>query len=111
MITITYKYTRPDTSVPFFIDSPDFAELVTRWTELSDALDVKPVRTISEDQLESVTTFVFENQELSAMYQFVVDENLPEWLSERNIYYVRHGHTLVGTRLNGVEEENTFVTI
>ena len=111
MITIIYKSTRPNLSAPFFVDAPEHAGLVARWVELSDALDIKPIKEISDDQLEMTTKFVFESQELSAMYQFVIDENLPEWLAERNLYYVQHNHTLVGTRVNGIEEDNVFVTI
>ena len=111
MITVTYKSTRTDTSTPFFVDAPENADLVARWVELSEALDITHTKEISDDQLELTTKFVFESQELASMYQFVIDENLPEWISERNLYYVTHRHTLVGVRMNGAGEENTFVTI
>jgi hypothetical protein len=111
MITLTYKTTRPNTSAPFFVDSPDHVQLVTRWTELSDALDIKPIRLTSDDTLETVTTFLFESQEMADMYYFVVQENLPDWLETRNLYYVMHGHSLVAERLTGNGELSTFFTI
>lgn len=104
MITLTFTTTRPDTSVPFFVDHPNNAELVAKWSELSSILDIKPLKEVSEDQLMLTTIYSFENRDISSMYFSLLQENLPEWYTERNNYYVTHGHSLVVTRLNSAGE-------
>jgi hypothetical protein len=104
MITLTFRTTRPDTSVPFFVDCPDYAELVAKWSDLSSILEIKPTKEISDDQLMLTTVYAFENRDIASMYFSLLQGNLPEWYTERNNYYETHGHNLVVTRVNSAGE-------
>ena len=64
MITFIFRTTRPDTSVPFFVDCPDNVELVAKWVDLSSILDVKHTKEISDDQLILTTVYEFENSDI-----------------------------------------------
>jgi hypothetical protein len=97
--------------MPFFVDHPAHAELVAKWTELSNILDIGPTKEISDDQLVSTTIFTFENSDIASMYFSLLKGNLPEWYFARDAYYAAHGHKLIVTRLNGRGEFVTVFTI
>jgi hypothetical protein len=111
MITFIFRTTRPDTSVPFFVDCPDNVELVAKWVDLSSILDVKHTKEISDDQLILTTVYEFENSDIASMYLSLLQGNLPEWYAERNTYYETHGHTLVATRVSSKGESTVFFRI
>jgi hypothetical protein len=108
---VTMTATRPDTSVPFFYDSPDHAEqmavvdAIKQEMEIVEGVIESYSKTYSEDNLTCIQTWEFGNISYWQQYMTSINTRLPRGIINRNIYFLDHGHKLTFTWIddNGVE--------
>lgn len=112
---MTYKLTmvatRPDTSAPFFYDSPEHAEQMStvdaiRLEIASEEGAVEHYSKVySDDQLTCTQVWEFGNVMHWQKFMTEINVRLPRGIINRNLYFLEHGHklTFIWVDDNGVE--------
>lgn len=100
---LRFKWTRPDTSNPFFYELQDTD--ISFLEQLKNSQLLNHSREFSPDGLSYTATYTFESKQAKNLFKITLLSQYPGFLTKRNNYCLSVGHELV------VEEEDTDLGI